>query len=71
MTTLDKVIEVLYDISLIDEIRPEMTMDDLGLDEIGQATLMRQDKAITFMRWIRKAIDGGTFINIKTQNDEQ
>jgi hypothetical protein len=31
MTTLDKVIEVLSDISLIDEIRPEMTMDDLGL----------------------------------------
>lgn len=32
MTTLDKVIEVLSDISLIDEIRPEMTMDDLCLD---------------------------------------
>lgn len=32
MTTLDKVIEVLSDISLIDEIRPEMTMDELGLD---------------------------------------
>ena len=34
MNTLDKVIEVLSDISLIDEIRPEMTMDDLCLDEL-------------------------------------
>lgn len=41
------------------------------VEDIGQATLMRQDKAITFMRWIRKAIEGGTFINTKTQNDEQ
>ena len=31
MSTLDKVIEVLSDISLIDEVRPEMTLFDLGL----------------------------------------
>jgi hypothetical protein len=32
------------------------------MDDIGNATLNRTDKAITFMRWIRKAIEDGTFI---------
>lgn len=31
-------------------------------DDIGTATMLRTDKAITFMRWIRKAIKDGTFI---------
>ena len=33
MTTLEKVIEVLSDISMVDEIRPEMTMDELGMSD--------------------------------------
>jgi hypothetical protein len=32
------------------------------LDDIGTATLLGQDKAITFMRWIRRAIKDKTFV---------
>lgn len=32
------------------------------VEDIGNATLNRTDKAITFMRWIRKAIEDKTFI---------
>lgn len=35
------------------------------LEDIGSATLNRVDKAITFMRWIRKALESGTFICVK------
>lgn len=34
------------------------------LEDIGTATLLHQDKAITFMRWIRKAIEDKTLIKI-------
>lgn len=27
------------------------------LNDIGEATLLNEDKAVLFMRWIRKAID--------------
>ena len=32
------------------------------LDDIGDATLMKEDKAIIFMRYIRKAIENKEFI---------
>lgn len=32
------------------------------LSDIGDATLLNQDKAIIFMRYIRKAIEDGTFL---------
>ena len=32
------------------------------LDDIGDATLEAEDKAILFMRYIRKALEEGTFI---------
>jgi len=32
------------------------------LEDVGDATLEAEDKAITFMRYIRKAIEDGTFI---------
>jgi hypothetical protein len=35
------------------------------IEDIGGATLLATDKAITFMRWIRKAINEGTLIKIK------
>lgn len=35
------------------------------LDDIGNATLLAEDKAITYMRWIRKAMDENTLIKIK------
>jgi hypothetical protein len=31
------------------------------LDDIGGATLERIDSALMFMRWIRRALDDGTF----------
>jgi hypothetical protein len=34
-------------------------------NDIGQATLLASDKAIIYMRWIRKAIDGHQFIKTK------
>lgn len=34
------------------------------LDDIGTSKLLREDKAIIFMRWIRKAIEDKTLIKI-------
>ena len=36
----------------------------IPLDDVGTATLLKEDKAITYMRWIRKAIEDGTLIQI-------
>jgi hypothetical protein len=35
------------------------------IDDIGAATLLSEDKAITFMRWIRKAINDNTLVRVK------
>lgn len=35
------------------------------LDDVGTATLKYKDKAITFMRWIRKAVENKTLIELK------
>lgn len=32
------------------------------LDDVGDATLMNEDKAIMFMRYIRKAIENNEFV---------
>jgi hypothetical protein len=34
------------------------------LEDIGTATMLAEDKAITFMRWIRKAMEDKTFIRV-------
>lgn len=34
------------------------------LDDIGDATLLQSDKAIFYMRYIKKAIEDGTFIKL-------
>ena len=34
-------------------------------EDIGTAVMLKHDKAIFFMRWIRKAIDTNTFIELK------
>jgi hypothetical protein len=36
------------------------------LDDIGTATLLAKDKAITYMRWIRKAVNNGTLMPVKS-----
>lgn len=35
------------------------------LEDIGTATMLASDKAITFMRWIRKSMFDNTFIKTK------
>jgi hypothetical protein len=37
----------------------------IPIEDIGNATLLAEDKAITFMRWIRKAMEDNTLIKIK------
>lgn len=34
------------------------------IEDIGGATLLAEDKSITFMRWIRKSMDDKTFIKL-------
>jgi hypothetical protein len=34
------------------------------LDDIGEATLLNEDKALIFMRYIRKALDNNEFCKI-------
>lgn len=35
------------------------------IEDIGTGTMLRNDKAITFMRWIRKAITDNTLYEVK------
>ena len=35
---------------------------NVPIEDVGTAKLMHLDKAMLFMRWIRKAIDNGTFV---------
>ena len=55
-----------YILTTIEDVENGMKFTDyqfgVPLDDIGTATLKAQDKAITFMRWIRKAIEDKTFI---------
>lgn len=43
---------------------PEYTFP-VPLEDIGTATMLKEDKALTFMRWIRKAINDKTLIEVK------
>jgi len=36
----------------------------IPIDDIGTATLLSEDKALTYMRWIRKALDNKTLIKL-------
>lgn len=36
----------------------------VSLIDIGDATLLATDKALVFMRYIRRAIDDGTFVKV-------
>lgn len=42
---------------------PEVTYEfPVPADDVGNGTLLHTDKAITYMRWLRKAQNEGTFI---------
>lgn len=47
---------------LDDELRTADFYFPVPLEEVGDASLNSQDKAIYFMRWIRKAMDAGEFL---------
>lgn len=34
----------------------------IPIEDVSGVTLLARDKSITFMRWIRKSIENGTFI---------
>lgn len=42
-------------------------MFPVPLDDVGGATLNCEEKAITFMRWIRKALEARQFVKTVTQ----
>jgi len=39
-------------------------MFPVPLDDVGDATLNATEKAITYMRYIRKALSDGTFVKV-------
>jgi hypothetical protein len=45
-----------------DKITGDLFRFPILMDEIGGTELLHTDKAILFMRWIRKAIDDGTMV---------
>lgn len=51
-----------YDPAVKDTKIPATYSFPVPLDDIGDATLHSDDKAIMFMRYIRKALDDGTFV---------
>lgn len=64
MTTLEKVIEVLADISMVYEIRPEMTIDELGLEPIDMWELHGRLEVVFRIR-----ITTDELKSLKTVND--
>lgn len=46
------------------EMRHNTYTFPVPIEDIGTATIRSRDKALTFMRWIRKAIDDKTLIKI-------
>lgn len=43
---------------------PDEYLFQVPLSDIGTATLLATDKAIYFMRWIRKSIEDGTLTQV-------
>lgn len=39
-------------------------MFPVSIEDIGEASLLNTDKAIFFMRYIRKALEAGTFVEL-------
>lgn len=53
-----------YNINKVTGWETDIYQFPVPLDDIGNATLLKEDKAITFMRWLRKSIEDGTFIKM-------
>lgn len=52
--------------AILDQVKEIMDAYEfqVPIEDIGDATLQSEDKAITFMRWIRKSIEDNTFIKL-------
>ena len=46
-------------------------MFPVPLDDVGDATLEQRDKAILFMRWIRRALVDETFVPVSASQVEK
>lgn len=54
----------LYILRVGDLENYEDYMFSVPIEDIGTATMLAKDKAITFMRWIRKAQEEGALIKL-------
>jgi hypothetical protein len=48
---------------------PEKYQFQIPINDIGTATLKNKDKAITFMRWIRKSLEEKTLIKLTNEKE--
>lgn len=48
---------------------PEKWQFNIPASDLGTATLNRTEKAVTLMRWIRKALESGELIKVNTNNE--
>ncbi len=48
-----------------DVFRQKLYQFQVPVEDLGDATFLVRDKAITFMRWIRQAVNSGTLIELK------
>jgi hypothetical protein len=54
-----------YSVSVLyDDHRADKHLFPVPIEDCGDATFPAEEKAILFMRYIRKAIDDGTFVKI-------
>lgn len=44
---------------------PDIYQFQVPSEDVGGATLLKEDKAVTFMRWIHKSIQENTLIKLK------
>ena len=58
---------VEYNQGVITRTSPVIAQFTVPVEDIGNATLLKEDKAINFMRWIRKAVEENTLINKNEQ----
>ena len=53
-----------YSIPLIEDESRTVYTFPVPINEIGSGTLLARDKALFYMRWIRKAIEDKTFVKL-------
>jgi len=59
---------VYYAVEVKQEPRSAEFTFPVPLNDVGEATLLAEDKAIVYMRYIRKALEQGTFLPVLAAN---